>query len=98
MKDIFKKLFEKENAFFNFYVLLLMTVVNVPITIKEAFSKELKVYRIENFYLTEIPYYIVSMILMFLFSILIIHANKILIILGELLYLFIEYMKSRLNL
>ncbi len=99
MKEFLKNILSDSDKLFSFYVIFVLSIVTIPITLKEAFIKEIKYYKIEipNFPINEIASYQVSILFIFLIFLAIIHANKILILASDLLGLLIPFLERKLG-
>ena len=85
MKEYLKNTLNDSNKLFSGFVMLVLTALTVPITLKEAFAKDVKYYEVDISWLPfdEIASYQVSIGLTFVLFLLIVHANKLLIILSK---------------
>ena len=85
MKEYLKNTLNDSNKLFSGFVMLILAVLTVPITWKEAFENEVKYYDVDISWLPfdEIASYQVSIAMTFILFLLIVHANKLLIILSK---------------
>ena len=85
MKEYLKNTLNDSNKLFSGFVMLVLTALTVPITLKEAFMKDVKYYEVDISWLPfdEIASYQVSIAMTFILFLLIVHANKLLIILSK---------------
>ena len=99
MNEYFKTTLNDSNKLFSFFVIFILSVVTIPITLKEAFTKEVKYYNIgiEGFPINEIASYQVSILYIFVIFLLIIHANKLLLIVGDILNLLTPFLEKKLG-
>lgn len=93
-----KNILTDSDKVFSLFVIFVLSIITIPITIREGLSKEIKYYRLpDSFWLNEIASYHVSILVMFGMFLLIIHSNKLLILIQEILYLIIPYLENRLG-
>ena len=85
MKEYLKNTLNDSNKLFSGFVMLVLAVLTIPITWKEAFENEVKYYEVDISWLPfdEIASYQVSIAMTFILFLLIVHANKLLIILSK---------------
>jgi hypothetical protein len=99
LKEFLTKLITNTDKAFSMYVLFIMSIITVPITLKEAFTKsDIVYYEIKNgFIIDKMASYHVSLIYSFIIFLIIIHANKLLIILSDLVGLIIPAIELKLG-
>jgi len=98
MKDLTNKLITDTDKAFSLYVLFILSILTVPITLREAFTKQdIVYYELQNFPINKIASYHISVIYFFLIFLVIIHANKLLIILSDVIALLIPFLEQKLG-
>ncbi|MEM7182125.1 MAG: hypothetical protein AAF518_14500 [Spirochaetota bacterium] len=98
MREILKKLLTEPDKAFSLFVLTVLSIVTIPITLKEAFTRQIKYYKLNGFIFEEIASYLVTITLMFIIFLCIIHANRIFNIFSDILYLIIPALEKYLGL
>lgn len=99
MREYLKEVLNDSTKLFNFYVLLVLSIVTIPITLNEAFEKEVKYYQIniEGFPLEEIATYQLSIPLIFVIFLVIIHGNRLLLIAANVISLLVPWLEQKLG-
>lgn len=96
--NFLKSILTDSDKVFSLFVILVLSIVTIPITLREAFTRDIKYYKLSNnLPIQEIASYHLSILVMFALFLLIIHSNKLLILIGEILFLIIPYLKSKLG-